>query len=288
MDFPKIINNYGAKSEKHDAELSFPKIIHQIWLQGKNNIPSKHNTNIQSIRELNPDYEHILWDEVSILQFIHTNEVWTKTYYGLKYLHQKVDYARYIILWLMGGLYVDIDVKGIKSFDDLLERHKKYDLIVSCINTNEMNSMIQCQHKRCLNNGIIIAKPNVEVINKIIEYVNENNSCNDIIPKVLCINTTTGPLAFTKVIMNYIKDNVNNNILLLQPEYLEPCTLGICESTPNTIIEHQHDGSWVPEWQYNLIKMYLQHTTSFVVVLTIFLLLIILLMVYFVYQKYRK
>lgn len=264
--------------------MEFPKIIHQIWLQGKNNIPSKHEKNIQSIQTFNPDYEHIIWDEISILQIIHTNEVWTKTYYGLKYLHQKVDYARYVILWLMGGLYVDIDVKAIKSFDDLLERHKKYDLIVSCININEINSMMQCQHKRCLNNGVIIAKPNVEVIKKIIEYVDENTTCSDITPKVLCINTTTGPLAFTQVIMEYIKNNTDNNILLLKPEYLEPCTLGICETTSNTIIEHKHDGSWVPEWQYNLIKMYLQHTIKFVVVLSILLLVI----VYLIYKKYYR
>lgn len=269
-------------SNKNDQK--FPKIIHQIWLQGKNNIPEKHVTNIESIRKFNPDYEHKLWDEISILQFIYTNESWTKTYYSLKYLHQKVDYARYIILWLFGGLYVDIDVKAIKSFDYLLKKYESYDLIVSCLNTNKINSIIQCQYERCLNNGVIIAKKNVSAIKMMIEYVNNNNKCQDITPKVLCINTTTGPHAFTNVIMKYINEHKDNNILLLEPEYLEPCTLGICNHTKNTIIEHKHDGSWIPEWQYNLIKAYLQNTQIFIMIMIIVLICIS----HLIYEKYNK
>jgi mannosyltransferase OCH1-like enzyme len=185
---------------------------------------------------------------------------------------------------LIGGIYVDIDVKAIKTFDDLLKKYNTYDLIVSCLNVNEINSMIQCQHKKCLNNGVIIAKPNIEVLKILIEYVDNNNSCTDVTPKVLCIGTTTGPTAFTSVIMKYIRENKNNNILLLKPEYLEPCTLGICDPTKNTIIEHKHDGTWVPEWQYKLIKIYLQHTQLVVIILF----LLIMLIIYIAYQKYNK
>ena len=138
--------------------MEFPKIIHQIWLQGNKNIPEKYNSNIESINHNNSEFEHKIWDEISILEIIHTNPDWTKTYYSLKYLHQKVDYARYIILWLIGGIYVDMDVKSIKSFNDILEKTKEYDLVVSSINVNNINSMIQCQHSQCLNNGVIIAK----------------------------------------------------------------------------------------------------------------------------------
>lgn len=264
--------------------MEFPKIIHQIWLQGENNIPSKHFKNIKSIKEFNPQHKYILWDEISILEIIHKNKTWTKTYYSLIYLHQKVDYARYIILYLFGGLYIDIDVKAIKSFDDLLEKHKKYDLIVSCLNINEFNSILQCQHQKCINNGVIISKPNVEVLKNMIEFVDIDNKCTDVTPKTICINTTTGPLAFTTIIMKYIKSNKNNKILLLQPEYLEPCTLGICNSTKNTIIEHKHDGSWVPEWQYNLIKFYLEYTISTIIIT----LLVLCIICYVLYTKYKS
>jgi mannosyltransferase OCH1-like enzyme len=178
--------------------MKFPKIIHQIWLQGKKNIPEKYDSNIESLRHHNLDFEHKIWDEISILEIVHTNPTWTKTYYSLKYLHQKVDYARYIILWLMGGIYVDTDVKALKSFNDILDETYDYDLVVSSININEINSMIQCQYKQCLNNGVIIAKPNADILNEIIKYVDSHNECSNIAPKVMCINKTTGPLMFTK------------------------------------------------------------------------------------------
>ena len=94
--------------------MEFPKIIHQIWLQGIDVIPSKYINNIETIKQFNPDYQHIIWDEKSILEIINTNDSWKKTYFSFKHLHQKVDYARYVILWLKGGLYIDIDVTALK------------------------------------------------------------------------------------------------------------------------------------------------------------------------------
>jgi len=265
--------------------MSFPKTIHQIWLQGINNIPEKYNTNILSIKQHNTDFEYKMWDEISILDIIHTNPTWTKTYYSFIYLHQKVDYARYIILWLMGGIYVDIDVNALKSFDSILEEFKDYDLIVSKLIVNKINSMLQCHHPECLNNGVIISKQKADILNEIIKYIDNNSTCSFICPKIMCINKTTGPLMFTKVINQYIKNNSGNKskIYILPAEYLEPCTFGDCKHTVNTIVSHNHNCTWIPKYQYNIMKFYIKNTGLTIAIIILMLSIVI----YFIYKFYK-
>ena len=41
----------------------FPKIIHQIWWQGRDKIPCKFNPLILSWKQHHPKWKHIIWDE---------------------------------------------------------------------------------------------------------------------------------------------------------------------------------------------------------------------------------
>ena len=43
-----------------------PKIIHQIWIQGANSMPKEDRIAVESIKNLNPDWQHIIWDDTSI------------------------------------------------------------------------------------------------------------------------------------------------------------------------------------------------------------------------------
>lgn len=220
--------------------MNIPKIIHQIWLQGEDVIPEKFLPYIDKIKKFHPTWEYMLWDNVSIINLLRKNEIWIETYYKLRYLHQKVDYARYIILYEYGGIYIDMDVKIVKKLDTLFEKYNDYELIVSKVNLNHFESMVYCGRKICINNGIIIAKPKNSVLNKIIEYVIKHPVYNRSITKFDYISNTTGPIMFTKIIL----DNLNDKIKILEPEYLEPRVLGVGDITDNTYAIHDHEGSW--------------------------------------------
>ena len=215
-----------------------PRIIHQIWLQGSEVIPEHYKEYQRSIIYKHPEWEYYLWSESSINQILTSDQL--EVYNSMIYLHQKVDYARYIILYLYGGVYIDMDVKAHQPLDTLLERFGNHNLIISKTNSNYIENMIGCGgNKHCLNNGIIFSCKGNDNLGELIAHINNNYDCPEWLPRELCIQHTTGPIKFTDLLNN------KPDVLILDPEFLEPCLLGKCDITDNTYLEHSHGLSWV-------------------------------------------
>lgn len=248
------------------------KIIHQIWFQGKNNVPHKYKKYIDSNINNNPDWEYNLWDEQGIINLMADNKL-LNTFNKLTYMHQKIDFAKYVMLYYYGGIYIDMDAYAIKSLNSLIEKNSEYDLIVSKLRCNMMENYIHCGNKFCVNNGVIYAKPKSTILFKMIEYVTLNYECK-YTNKVLCIEKTTGPKRFTDIIMQNPKDNIK----ILESEYFEPCILNMCEITDNTYIVHKHEGSWYSEWLKRVFMFYLKNKS--IIYLVCFLFVIILVLYY--------
>ena len=94
-----------------------PKIIHFCWF-GHNPYPDKVKRCIQSWKKVLPEYKIVCWNEdnfdVNICQF--TREAYKKEKYAFV-----SDYARLYVLNKYGGIYLDVDVEVIKSFDNVLD-----------------------------------------------------------------------------------------------------------------------------------------------------------------------
>jgi mannosyltransferase OCH1-like enzyme len=253
-----------------------PKIIHQIWLQGRNVVPKKFHNNIKSIKELSSNYKYIMWDESSILKLLEKHKEWLSAYHKLSYLHQKVDFARYIILYIYGGIYLDIDTEQVKSFDNLLKQFGNYDLIVSYLNGDSIASYVQCQYTKCINNGIIISKKGTEIMKQIIDYVVNHTDCDEYMLKMICILYTTGPAMFTDLIKQY---KYPEKIKILESHYLEPCVFNYCQTTKDTITMHKHDGSWVPDIQKRMALFYFKNVEMIYAALIIIIILTICLFI---------
>lgn len=256
--------------------MPIPKIIHQIWFQGENNIPNKYLPYIKQLHEYHPStnnqsllddskqissWQYIFWDDIKIIKLLEQNKIWIDTYYKLTYLHQKVDYARYIILYLYGGIYIDMDVIIVKPLDSLLDELKDYDFVVSKINMGWFENMVCCGRSTCINNGIIMAEPKVAILEKIIDFVNQHSTCSSL-TKFGCINNTTGPKAFTNVILSHLNDKIK----ILEPEYLEPQVLGTGHITNNTYAIHEHDGTWLSQWFRQVGAFYMKNKMKVIVV----------------------
>ena len=115
--------------------MAFPKIIHQIWIQGEAALPEKFKKNMDITIKKNPEYKYMLWDEIKILELIQLKPEWVKKYYKFEYLHQKVDYAKLIILYMYGGIAIDMDAYTEQNLDKLFETYADYDLVVSLFQT---------------------------------------------------------------------------------------------------------------------------------------------------------
>ena len=93
-----------------------PKKIHYCWF-GYGELTSKAKKCIQSWKKYCPDYEIIEWNENNFN--VNQNEYTKKVYREKKYAFLS-DYARLKIIYEQGGIYLDVDVEIVKSFDDLL------------------------------------------------------------------------------------------------------------------------------------------------------------------------
>jgi mannosyltransferase OCH1-like enzyme len=241
-----------------EKNYDFVPHIHQIWLQGEDNIPEKFKSNITQIKNLHPTWQYTLWDDIQIIQLLRgmnskslfkvennkNPSSLIDIYYKMEHLHQKVDFARYVILYQFGGAYVDMDAKSIKPMDDLVEQSTNYEMLVSQLNLSTVENYITTGYKYSINNGVIIAKRKSSVLKSLIQKIINDYHCDIWSRKIkpICINQTTGPKRFTQTIFENFSQYP---IKILSHQYFEPCVFEDCDITENTYFIHQHERSWL-------------------------------------------
>jgi len=259
---------------------SFKKIIHQIWFQGKNKIPERFLLNIKKNKSFT-DWEYKIWDNESILKLLATmNPKYLDKYKKYKLLHQKVDYGRYCILYKYGGFYIDMDAYMIKDPSFLIEKYPKVEVFISKINLNYLESLLSSGNLQILNNGIILAHKNSNLMYNLINKCPQDSNYPI---EIMKIQLTTGPQTFRKIVKQ------SKNIKILEYDFFEPCIKNICNKTLNTITLHKHEGSWVKPYFNKCIVFYLKYKYKiYWILFCIFLLNIIFIYYYIKYYKIEK
>lgn len=102
-----------------------PKVIHYCWFGNKEKSPFIGKC-IETWRNKMPDYQLKCWTENDIQHLIDTVPFVRDAYHAGKWAFV-ADYVRLYVLYAEGGVYMDTDVKVVKSFDDFL----KYDFFTS-------------------------------------------------------------------------------------------------------------------------------------------------------------
>lgn len=96
--------------------MSIPKKIHYCWF-GDKPIPEEYSNYISGWKKMCPDYEIKKWD---LNNYNYTKSEYTKHAFENKKWAFLSDYARINIINQYGGIYLDVDVELIRSYDDLL------------------------------------------------------------------------------------------------------------------------------------------------------------------------
>ena len=99
-----------------------PKIIHYCWFGGKP-FPRKVKKCIKSWSKFCPDYEIREWNESNY--HLQNAPLYVRQAYENKRYAFVSDYVRLDVVNQYGGIYLDVDIKLIKSLDSLLE-HRVY------------------------------------------------------------------------------------------------------------------------------------------------------------------
>ncbi len=105
-----------VSESRHDQP--FPKYFHQIWTT--EDIPHKWSVLQKYCRKINPQYKYMLWTHQRIDNFMQENYPWfMENYWSYPYQMQRLDAARYFILLHYGGVYVDMDMECLDTFDNI-------------------------------------------------------------------------------------------------------------------------------------------------------------------------
>lgn len=206
-----------------------PKVIHRMWLDKNinNNMvaPKKYNNYIDTFNKYNPDFHVEFWNTEKVLNLFDKYPIIQKyydTWINLPHHIQKCDMARYFILYLFGGVYIDMDFNCYKNLSPLLNRE-----LLLIMEPPEHSEIFEAGRK--LYNGFIGSIPYhqfwIDWLDYIVESVKESDD----------VMETTGPLNFGRFweqsIYRVIPLVDTCDILPLYYCYDDPhCLTRICEN----------------------------------------------------------
>lgn len=263
---------YYSKSLKSHANTdSIPKVIHFMWLSPNNGpVPEKYLPNIEQFRQFNPNYEIRIWNMDQAQESLTlVDERYARIWNEANLVITKCDFLRMLILYIHGGLYVDLDFYCLDSVDSLLVDKD----IMVCRELPEHEP----QYKQ-LFNGFIGAKPGHEFIEGWIEYM--TCQLEEKLPiTVRQVMETTGPVGFWRYY-----ETVDQ-----PPELSDPCKImpftnknkrsSACPLQPSVAHTVWHEGSgWSSE----------DSDTTLAWGLAILVILIVLIVIFIIWWMHRR
>jgi len=138
------------KKLKHPQKI--PKILHFVWVGGKP-LPEKTCSYLKSWSEHNPDYLIVRWDENNI-DFSHH---YLRNAYKYKKWANISNLVRLLAVYKFGGIYLDTDIKVLRSLDPLLAN--------DCFFGFQLKELCDC----CVNNAVFGAQKQHWFVKKISE-----------------------------------------------------------------------------------------------------------------------
>lgn len=254
-----------------------PRVTHQVWMQGWDQLPRKFHGNVQKLRQMNPDWMHRTWDENQLRKACEEYGPECVTRFdGYEHLMQKVDFGRYVVLYLYGGVTVDCDMEAIKPLSEIPEIDFS-PLIVGKSNDCTFETAVitfghVANHDWFINSGFICAEPRNPDVKKLVEScIHDKTRREDYFSQTYFISTTTGPIRISTVLKGA-------NMTIMYPDVVES------EYVNNkSVFIHKHELSWSDASNFALFKGYLFVKENKMVAI-----LIILLAIYAVLLRVKQ
>lgn len=261
--------------------MSFSKNIFQCWFQGEENLKDpKFKENVKNWKLINPGWNYALMDDsdLKLACKIFSPEC-LNAYNKFDTLHLKVDLGKAVLLYLHGGIIIDIDQYALRSLNysdtinQIIDNYNSTGTPILGVSESEGNvfeRMIQPY-----NNAVIISSPRNPLLKQWITSIINNihnlpkdSSDFDVIFK------SSGPQMFSA----FIKSNMNSplsDVVSIDYTIFEPCLLdGNCHITENTISAHKYEISWVPKRYKFIINVYYGYLRKNIIFYIIIIILI--------------
>ena len=198
--------------------MKITKIIHQIWSGIDGPLPEQFEILGQTWKRDYPDWKYELWDHDKMNQFIldYYPQYWD-LYNKYPYNVQRWDVIRYLILYKIGGMYVDFDYESIEPMDKIIAG--KY----CCFSVETEYKDPGTGHDIYIhNNALMLSVPNHPYMKKIIEIVFSEKMVNhNPHPKDRCVLYTTGPMMLNNL-YNSLEEDEKETVFLIPAKHVTP------------------------------------------------------------------
>lgn len=239
-----------------------PEVIHQIWIQGSDNIPANLLEMHNNCKNINNNFKYKTWDEEKIRKLLlkHFEKKYLETYDEYTVFAQKADFARYAILYIYGGIYMDMDMICKKNLSSFLQNQMFF-------------TTYRLPHffKRYLN-GIVGSKPKHPVFEIIFRNIFTRKNMGK------SITNATGTGLFYDSVTEYMENHpTNNDITIVDYRYLDPCHAFSGENCANECTDcyvvHTSYSSWSPLTRVG--KQLIKHKYLILVIILVIIIVIL-------------
>ena len=231
--------------------MKIPRIIHQIYEDPEG--PSEFLLSLaETWKEFHPEWEYRFWNRKTINDFLEsTCPYFIPFYKSYPFNVQRWDAIRYLILYHIGGLYVDLDYECMQPLDSIL-------MDSTCCMGMEptVNNIIQ-NKSIIIGNALMASTPKHPYMKALIEDMKTNFFTDFGNNNATKIMESTGPFMVTRV---YKQFKNKRNVTLLSADLVAPFTMNevlmlqIGKETIGSEIKiekafaiHYFFGSWLPQ-----------------------------------------
>ena len=237
-----------------------PRRLHQIWIQGQEQMPARLVELQRTWRKLNPGHEYRLWDEPALRGLIAARHAWfLPTWDGYRYLHQRADAGRLFVLYEQGGFYADVDARALRPLDELTAMVPDARVIASELPFAGLDRALialACGTSRLITNAIMGMEPGLQEWREVLRRL-PGRSTFLRFHKELSIAFGTGPM-FLSGAVDRAFAGCRGHVAIM-PARLFERRLGYqpyFPAPPDAFMDHLMDASWHSPWLQRLLKLY--------------------------------
>lgn len=221
--------------------MAIPKIIHCCWLSGAP-YPELVRKCMDSWRNFLPDYEIVVWDSEKIKEISST---WMDSAIQEKKWAFAADYVRLFALYNYGGIYLDMDVEVLKSFDDLLEQPY-------IVGRESARDVVEA--------AVLGAEQKAAWVKDCLDFYEE---------KMFDISKINRPEVAIPFIIKKTLKQAHQNMKIYAAEYFSPLNnlTGKLKISGNSYCVHHFNGAWFTEYQkkyFEIRKTYSKKYGAFI------------------------
>jgi hypothetical protein len=183
------------QKEKKKGTMNIPHIICQTWKTHE--VPKELASYVESVKRLNPTYQYRMWLDADLRACVARVVPHLLRFYDTMEKNiERVDFARYAIMYEQGGIYLDLDIEMIRPLDSLWKTYPTAEIVLS-LEPREHVRALYSHVPYVVCNAMLASVPRHRFWIQFMHHIADNYDLHDFVVH------RTGPMALTNFIRHH-------------------------------------------------------------------------------------